>query len=329
MSKKYKILKDYISKTMKQSHIYQPLMLIELIKGNGKATERDIAKVFLSYDEPQIDYYKNRAMLMPYKYLSKHLNEVRKNKTNYIFEDFDLNEVQKKELIKLCYEKLNEYISHRGIKKIFSHRTLASGVISGSTRYKVLLRAKNRCENCGISNKEKALEVDHIIPRTKGGKDDLSNYQALCYTCNSQKSNKDDTHFKKIIDSYNDRDENCIFCNLPKSRIIKENKLALVIRDNYPVTKHHSLIIPKRHCADYFDLYQPEINAISQLIKDTKTDLMKKDKTIEGFNLGSNSGEVAGQTIFHCHIHLIPRRKDDTDNPRGGIRGVIKEKQDY
>jgi len=329
MPNKFLKLKNYISKKMSMAHIYQPLMLIELIKGNGKASARNISKSFLSYDETQIDYYKKITTLMPFKYLSKHLNEIKKSKNIYLFEDFDLDEKQKDELVKLCNDKLENYINKRGIKKIFSHRTLASGVISGSIRYKVLLRAKNRCESCGISNKEKALEVDHIIPRTKGGKDELSNFQALCFTCNSQKSNKDDTHFKKILESYNDRKKGCIFCNIPKDRIIKSNELAVVIKDNYPVTKHHCLIIPKRHCADYFDLYQPEINAISQLINDTKDMLIKKDKTIKGFNIGNNSGEVAGQTIFHCHIHLIPRRKNDTDNPRGGVRGVIKDKQNY
>ena len=314
---------------MSLSHIYQPLMLIELIKGNGKATGKNIAKSFLSYDETQINYYQKITNTMPFKYLSKHLNEIKKNKENYFFEDFDLNENQRLELIELCNKKLKEYIKKRGIKKIFSHRTLASGIISGSVRYKVLLRAKNRCESCGISSLKKALEVDHIIPRTKGGKDELSNFQALCYTCNSQKSNKDDTNFKKILESYNDRKKGCIFCNIPKSKIVKSNELAVVIKDNYPVTKHHSLIIPKRHCSDYFDLYQPEINAISQLINETKIELLKKDKSIRGFNIGNNAGEVAGQTIFHCHIHLIPRRKDDVENPRGGVRGVIRHKQNY
>jgi ATP adenylyltransferase len=329
VSKKYLKLKNYISKKMSMSHIYQPLMLIEILKGNGKANGRDIAKSFLSYDEPQIDYYKKITTQMPFKYLSKHLNEIKKDKQNYYFEDFDLDEDQTDELVKLCFSKLKKYIEKRGIEKIFKHRKLASGVISGSIRYKVLLRAKSKCESCGISNKEKALEVDHIIPRSKGGKDVLSNFQALCYTCNAQKSNKDDTDFRKIQESYNHRKKNCIFCDISKSKIIKSNELAVVIKDNYPVTKHHCLIIPKRHCSNYFDLYQPEINAISQLINQMKDEFEKKDKTIKGFNIGNNSGAVAGQTIFHCHIHLIPRRKNDTDNPRGGVRGVIKGKQSY
>ena len=314
---------------MRMSHIYQPLMLIELIKGNGKASGKNIAKSFLSYDETQTDYYKEIVKSMPFKYLSKHLNQIKKDKENYYFDNFDLSDIEKSEIIQLCKEKLDEYIDKRGIKKIFQHRTLASGVISGSVRYKVLTRAKNRCELCGISSKEKAIEVDHIEPRSLGGKDDLSNFQALCYTCNAQKGNKDNTEFKKIIDSYDDREKVCLFCDTPKSRVIKSNKLAYAIYDQYPVTKFHCLIIPYRHSVTYFDLYQPELNSINQLIEELQRELKQKDKSIEGFNIGNNSGEVSGQTIFHTHIHLIPRRKGDTNNPRGGVRGVIKSKQYY
>ena len=85
----------------------------------------------------------------------------------------------------------------------------------------------------------------------------------------------------------------------------------------------------KTHVSDYFELYQPEINACNRLIAEMKNKIGKSDKTVKGFNLGINSGVVAGQTIMHCHIHLIPRRKGDIENPRGGIRGVIPSKQKY
>jgi len=85
----------------------------------------------------------------------------------------------------------------------------------------------------------------------------------------------------------------------------------------------HTLIIPKRHVSDYFGLFQPEINATNKLIMGQKELLQDDDPTIDGFNIGMNCGEVAGQTIFHCHIHLIPRRKGDVENPRGGIRNLI------
>ena len=81
--------------------------------------------------------------------------------------------------------------------------------------------------------------------------------------------------------------------------------------------------------SDYFDLEQSEINSINKILFSVKHNLEKKDKTITGFNIGINSGVSAGQTIFHCHIHLIPRRDGDVKDPRGGVRGVIPEKQKY
>jgi len=329
MSKIYSPLKNFISKKMRMSHIYQPLMLIELIKGNGKSTGIKIARSFLDYDDTQIEYYQQIIKNMPFKVISKHFKEVKRDKDNYIFEDFDLSESQKKELIDLCKKQLDKYINKRGLDNILQHRKKSSGYISGSIRYEVFKRAKRRCELCGISSDEKALEVDHIIPRENGGSDDMTNFQALCYSCNSMKRNKDDTDFRNILDTYKYREKECIFCNVAKNKIVKENELAVVIEDNYPVTKNHFLIISKRHCSNYFDLYQPEINACNQLIFEIREQLIKKDKSIMGFNIGNNSGEVSGQTINHCHIHLIPRRKGDTENPKGGVRGVIKDKQNY
>jgi diadenosine tetraphosphate (Ap4A) HIT family hydrolase len=95
------------------------------------------------------------------------------------------------------------------------------------------------------------------------------------------------------------------------------------------VTQYHSLFIPKRHISDYFGLTQAEINAINQLIKRQKKLLDETDPTIDGYNVGINCGESAGQTVFHCHVHLIPRRKGDVENPRGGIRHVISGKGSY
>jgi diadenosine tetraphosphate (Ap4A) HIT family hydrolase len=78
-----------------------------------------------------------------------------------------------------------------------------------------------------------------------------------------------------------------------------------------------------------FDLYQPELNAIFDIIRTIKDEILKQDQSVKGFNVGVNDGQVAGQTIFHCHFHLIPRREGDTENPRGGVRGVIVGKRLY
>ena len=122
---------------------------------------------------------------------------------------------------------------------------------------------------------------------------------------------------------------NCPFCNIDDKRIISNYDDYYVIRDLFPVTELHTLIIPKRCVASYFDLNDRELYNLQQIIKKEKEELINIDKTISGFNLGVNDGLDAGQTIFHCHIHLIPRRKNDVDDPRGGVRGVIPEKQKY
>lgn len=121
----------------------------------------------------------------------------------------------------------------------------------------------------------------------------------------------------------------CLFCHLPDERVVEQNDLLVVVRDAYPVTEGHTLIIPKRHAETWFDLTPEEQADINQTLKTQRTQLQQHDQTITGFNIGMNCGESAGQTVMHCHVHLIPRRDGDSENPRGGVRGVIVEKQGY
>ena len=127
------------------------------------------------------------------------------------------------------------------------------------------------------------------------------------------------------------RDPNnpCLFCNINSKDLIFDNEFAFASFDSYPVSKYHSLIVPKRHILDYFELNNDELLACNDLIKKIKKKIQNEDKTVDGFNIGTNSGIAAGQSIMHCHIHLIPRRKGDVDNPQGGVRGVIPSKQHY
>ena len=125
-------------------------------------------------------------------------------------------------------------------------------------------------------------------------------------------------------------DKVCFFCNRAKKESIYSSEFLFVVRDNkFPVTKHHTLIVPHRHVSDFFDLNNNELNDLAEVLKKQRQLLLSLDKEITGFNVGVNAGVDAGQSIMHCHIHLIPRRKGDVDNPRGGVRGVIPSKQKY
>ena len=127
------------------------------------------------------------------------------------------------------------------------------------------------------------------------------------------------------------RDPNnpCLFCDSKKSGIAHENDFAYASYDSYPVSDHHCLIIPKRHIKDYFDMTNDELIACNDLIQIVKNEILSKDVNVKGFNIGTNAGKIAGQSIMHCHIHLIPRREGDVDNPQGGVRSVIPNKQHY
>ncbi|MDD2839541.1 MAG: HIT family protein [Rickettsiales bacterium] len=127
--------------------------------------------------------------------------------------------------------------------------------------------------------------------------------------------------------------DKCFFCKFEKGLInenkILDGKLAYIIADGHPVTQHHCLIVPKRHFASFFEITNEELLEINELIKVRKDQILKLDPTVSGFNIGINIGEAAGQTVFHLHVHLIPRRIGDVEHPRGGVRGVIPEKQSY
>lgn len=119
----------------------------------------------------------------------------------------------------------------------------------------------------------------------------------------------------------------CPFCH-PDREIIAENELAFAIYDKFPVNPGHCLIVPKRHVADYFDLQPEEQTKCIELLNHVKG-IIEKNNQPDGYNIGINVNEAAGQTVFHVHIHLITRYKGDVENPRGGVRGVVPGKREY
>ena len=120
----------------------------------------------------------------------------------------------------------------------------------------------------------------------------------------------------------------CPFCTLPASRIKAENESAVLIRDAFPVSPGHSLVIPKRHVGSYFDTTEVERMAMQALLVTGKL-AVEAELAPHGYNIGINDGAAAGQTVPHVHIHLIPRYACDVADPRGGVRWVIADKADY
>ncbi|WP_145019838.1 HIT family protein [Geobacter argillaceus] len=122
----------------------------------------------------------------------------------------------------------------------------------------------------------------------------------------------------------------CPFCNDKiQAELVAEHGSVYAIEDKYPVTEGHILIIPRRHIGDYFQMSEVERQDADKLLLAMKEKILRNDPSVIGFNIGMNCGIAAGQTIPHGHIHLIPRRLADTADPRGGVRGVIPEKQKY
>ncbi len=294
-------------------------MIKTLLNSSNKATTDKIARAFLEKDQSQIDYYKMQTKSMVGRILRKNKIVDYKNGSFTLLLD-DITEKQKEKLIELCDKRLEEYQDKHG-KKIWQHRARDNKPISGSLRYDVLAKAKGKCVACGISREERAFDIDHILPRNQGGKTEISNLQALCYKCNSEKRDRDDTDFLEWEKKMADRDSKCVFCKPEKT--ILTNDLAFTVYDKYPVTKFHALIIPKRHAETFFDLIPAEKSLCLELVDMIKTKIQEKDKTVTGFNVGFNSGIDSGQTVMHCHIHVIPRRKGDSDDPTGGVRNVI------
>jgi len=120
----------------------------------------------------------------------------------------------------------------------------------------------------------------------------------------------------------------CVFCLRDSLEIIAENKLALAFYDTCPVSDGHVLVIPKRHVETYFDATPEEHRAISLLIFEVKS-LLEKKLSPDGYNIGANVGQAAGQTVFHFHIHIIPRYRGDVEDPRGGVRKVISTRNSH
>ena len=210
----------------------------------------------------------------------------------------ELSDAERDQLLELCRQRLGAFRMQRGeeVGCLLTQKPAASGTGAATAR-RSGARSKSGCSpgpkaaaNAAApavawqTLHQRALEVDHIVPRNHGGSDDLSNLQALCFRCNAGKRDTDTNDFRGLQASYASREAGCVFCALEASgRVLLENEQALCIADAYPVTPGHSLVIPRRHVADGLALHQPEWNAVVELLKRRREELSAQDASINGW----------------------------------------------
>jgi 5-methylcytosine-specific restriction endonuclease McrA len=186
-------LVDFVENRMRMSHIYQPLLIRTLVDTGGTATLRQAAMAFLDRDESQVRYYEDRIKRMPLPVLKRH-GVVERDGDLIKLSVESLSYEQRADLVVLCEKKLGEFIKRRGMAT-WDYRLIETDPLPGDIRYRVLASAGGRCALCGATSKERRIEVDHVVPRSKGGTNEISNLQALCDECNRGKSNRDDQRF--------------------------------------------------------------------------------------------------------------------------------------
>jgi len=190
-------LKTFLTQTMRMSHVYQPVIVKRLLESEtGTLPIRTLAEDCLTYDEAQVEYYVSIVKRYPRDTLLKHDIIAKESTREFALEGFsELTPNERKELARICDEKTESYIEARdGL--IGGHRYNPDPVKS-SLRYQVLKASGGKCALCGIHKDDSPIDVDHIIPKSQGGSNELSNLQALCYRCNRGKGNKDNTDFRK------------------------------------------------------------------------------------------------------------------------------------
>lgn len=262
-SEGYLQLLAFIDLKMSMSHIYQPVMLKALLVRDGEVSRREIAAAFLAEDESQLEYYEEITRRYPTQTLKRHgiIRHVRgRYQLHETLAHIDTDE--RAALIAMCDAKLADFVQRRR-HMIWKHRSQNFDPIPGSIRWRIRRRAMGRCEACGISAAERALHVDHVIPRSWGGSNDASNFQALCSTCNIQKLNGDSADFRGAAEAFAHRATNCLLCDPDPAQVISVNELAFLVPGEGGAGFYS--IAPKRHGASYFSLLQPEINAIRAL----------------------------------------------------------------
>ena len=299
---------------MQMTHVYQPVMIETLLKNGGTASAQQIAEEFLSRDLAQLEYYIEIVDRWPRRTLKHHgvIAESGRGSRNRVFElnAKGLTREQRGDLEAMCRRRLQGYIR----KKKEKHEGVsgAPGPISGSTRYDVLAKSAGRCVACGVSSQERRIDVDHIIPRRRGGPDHISNLQPLCYKCNAQKRDRDDMDFLLQINRRAFGHKGCPLCARPKMGI--ENPLAGAVELDPPGSY---AVVPKRHTPSYFDLRPPEIYMMHDMVEQLRGHLKKKDGRILEFRVSLETGTLKDGS---CRFSADPAASREAGAPEDESR---------
>lgn len=296
----FEALRRFITEKMRMSEVYQPLVIRTLIENGGSASTRQLALAVLPYDTSQVEYYEHIMKRWPKDTLKRHdIISYRRNNFALNADVSLLSEYQKTELTSLCTQKIQQFLDGKLTKQ---QQTKIPTHVSGLMRYEVLRRAKSRCALCGITRDERALDVDHIIPRSLGGKTEMSNLQALCYVCNRSKGNQDKTDFRNYIPpSLNPGCQLC--CSVQSVTVQNIRAFALTEGENSP--EESIIVVPKRHVGSFFDLDQKEVNDCYSLLRQQRNSLY--DKYVDpNFEIIVNEIQNRDQSNFHTYIRLIP-----------------------
>lgn len=247
---------------MTMTHVYQPIMIRTLLESkDNRASRGSIARQFLGIDEAQINYYKTITARWPHITLKKHnvISYNRKGQEYTLLLDEDITVSQRQRLIELCNNRLHEFIDKDPDIRRIRERDRRSK--SGSLNYDIFAKTKGVCAACGIHATEARLHVDHIVPINQMGMDHPDNMQPLCYKCNTQKRDRDETNFLLWKKRLQFRKPGCSMC-MEKEYTFDNNLAYCIIKES----NEPSVVIPKRHVNSFADLIPPERNLCLSLM---------------------------------------------------------------
>jgi len=321
----------FINHKMQMQEVYQPVMLMTLLRNRGQASVEKIARELMVNDSKGLKHYMNITKRQPGRVLESHQVVIKVDGNGYRLMDYEhLSRAQVLKLMAACQEQLDDHLKRRakrlGGRPEEAYRSVPITWLElpghkeegpGTDRAAHAPPPQARPAQPGMT----AAYASQAERRLDSRSPQVADPRIVAPGATPETATETDPGAEP---------EHCVFCEADiRPRVLLENNLAMAVRDRFPVTELHTLIIPKRHVTSYFELERPEQSACNELLEAEKWAIQARDDSVTGFNVGVNVGRDAGQTIPHCHIHLIPRRHGDMADPRGGVRGVIPEKQRY